>query len=99
MTKKRFTLLSSANEYVRNTSLVKFCYADINCGLKSKWTDEVREDTEFSYSTAKTHSNYFQIIFKNAHRSFSFALFLAHALLMLNFFMIKTNNMKITVKI
>ena len=67
MTKKRFTLLSSANEYVRNTSLVKFCYADINCGLKSKWTDEVREDTEFSYSTAKTHSNYFQIIFKNAH--------------------------------
>ena len=26
LTKKWFTLLLSANEYVRNTSLVKFCY-------------------------------------------------------------------------
>ena len=47
LTKKRFTLLSSANEYVRTTRLVKFCYADINCRLKIKWSDEICEDTFF----------------------------------------------------
>ena len=34
LTKKRFTHLLSANEYVRNTILVKFCSADINCRFK-----------------------------------------------------------------
>ena len=34
LTKKRFTHLLSANEYVRNTILVKFCSADINCSFK-----------------------------------------------------------------
>ena len=47
LTKKRFTLKVYSNEYVRNTSLVKFCYDDINCRLKIKWSDEVREDTIF----------------------------------------------------
>ena len=44
---KKFTLLSSANQYVRNTSLVKFCYADINCRPKIKWREEDRENTFF----------------------------------------------------
>ena len=47
LTKKRFTLLSHANEYVRNTSLVKFCYTDINCRFKIKWSDEICKDTFF----------------------------------------------------
>ena len=46
-TKRRFTLLLSANEYVRNTSLVKFGYADIKCRLKIKRSDENREDSFF----------------------------------------------------
>ena len=47
LTKKRFTLLSSANEYVRNASLVKFCYANINCRLQIKWRDNIRVDNFF----------------------------------------------------
>ena len=47
LTKKKFTLLLSANEYVRNTSLAKFWLADINFRLKIKWNDENREDTFF----------------------------------------------------
>ena len=50
LTRKRFTLPSSANECVRNTSLVKFCYTDINCRLKIKWSDEIREDTFFKHT-------------------------------------------------
>ena len=30
LTKKRYTVLSSANDYVKDMSVVKFCYADIN---------------------------------------------------------------------
>ena len=47
LTKKKFTLLLSANEFVRNTSLVKFWLADINCRLKIKWSNKNREDTLF----------------------------------------------------
>ena len=49
LTRKRFTLPSSANEHVRNTNLVKFCYTDINCRRKIKWSDEIREDTFFKH--------------------------------------------------
>ena len=47
LTKKRFSLLSSANEYVKNVGLARFCYADINCRLKVKWNDENRQDSFF----------------------------------------------------
>ena len=47
LTKERFTLLSRTNEYVRNTSLVKFYYTDINCRFKIKWSDEIYKDTFF----------------------------------------------------
>ena len=40
-------MLLSANEYVKNKSLVRFCYADINWRLKIKWSGENREDTFF----------------------------------------------------
>ena len=48
LTEKWFTLLSSANEYVTNTSSIKFCYAeyaDINCRLKVKWSNGIGENT------------------------------------------------------
>ena len=45
LTKKRFSLLSSANEYVKNVGLARFCYAGINCRLKVKWNDENRQDS------------------------------------------------------
>ena len=45
LTKKRFTFLSNANEYMKNTRLIKFCYADINCRLKIKWSNKICEDT------------------------------------------------------
>ena len=47
LAKKRFTLLLSANECVRNMSFIKFCCADINCRLKIKWHDKNREDAFF----------------------------------------------------
>ena len=42
---KKFTFQLSANDFVRNTSLVKFCYADVNCRLKIRRSDENCEDT------------------------------------------------------
>ena len=47
LTKKIFTPLLSANEYARNTSLVKAFYADINYRLKIKWSNKTRKDTFF----------------------------------------------------
>ena len=47
LTKKRYNLLMSANKYVADIDRVKFCYADINCRLKVKWSDESFDDDFF----------------------------------------------------
>ena len=47
LTKKRYSVLSDANDYVKDVSMIKFCYADVNCRLKIKWSDENKEDTFF----------------------------------------------------
>ena len=47
LTKARYNLLKQANEYVKNMTDVKFCYADVNCRLKVKWVNESRQDNFF----------------------------------------------------
>ena len=49
LTKKRYNLLVSANRFVANINSVKFCYVDINCRPKIKWSDDSLND-EFFYS-------------------------------------------------
>ena len=49
LTKKRYDLLMSANNHVANIDKIKFCYADINCRLKVKWSDDSLND-EFFHS-------------------------------------------------
>ena len=39
LTKKRYSLLRKANDFVRNRDEVLFCYTGINRRLKLKWTD------------------------------------------------------------
>ena len=48
LTKRRYKLLQDANSLVKDNREVKFCYADINCRLKVKWNDNLREDNLFS---------------------------------------------------
>ena len=58
LTKKRHNLLVSGNKCVSNIDSVKFCYADVNCGLKMKWKDELVNDTFFySLTELKSHVN------------------------------------------
>ena len=40
LTKKRYSVLKLANDYVKSFDHVKFCLADINCRLKVKWDDD-----------------------------------------------------------
>ena len=48
LTKSRYMLLVHANKVVKRNLDIKFCYADINCGLKIKWVDESIGDKFFS---------------------------------------------------
>ena len=48
LTKKHHSLLRKANDLVRNRDEVLFCYADINCRLKIKWTDQSKQEKLFS---------------------------------------------------
>ena len=48
LTKKHHSLLRKANDLVRNRDEVLFCYTDINCRLKVKWTDKSRQRKFFS---------------------------------------------------
>lgn len=48
LTKRRHTLLTNANKFVADDDQVKFCFVDINCRLKIKWSDERRDDSFFS---------------------------------------------------
>ena len=43
--KKRYNLITSANKIVQNIESVKFCYIDVNCRPKIKWSvDSVNDD-------------------------------------------------------
>ena len=48
LTKKRYSLLMSANKFVANHDSVKFCYADINFRRKIKWSDDSVSDAFFN---------------------------------------------------
>ena len=47
LTKKRYALLTDANELVIDSNVAMFCYCDINCRPKVKWNDEGRKDCFF----------------------------------------------------
>ena len=46
--KSRYTLVTDANKVVKQKPDIKFCYADINCQFKFKWTDEYVDNELFS---------------------------------------------------
>ena len=48
LTKKRHSLLKSANNLVKDVDRILFCYADINCRLKIKWKNDSRKDYFFT---------------------------------------------------
>ena len=48
LTKSRFNLLKKANEHVDEVPTIRFCYADVNCRLRVKFSDENQEDLFFS---------------------------------------------------
>ena len=48
LTKSRYELLKTANDYVTEVPSIKFCHMDINCHLKEKINDGNHKDIFFS---------------------------------------------------
>lgn len=44
VTKSEFALLRKTKEHVKEVPNIKFCYADVNCGLTVKISDESQRD-------------------------------------------------------
>ena len=54
LTKSRYDLLKNANNYVKEIPTIRFCYVDVNCRLKFKFTGEDQDDF-FSSSMDELH--------------------------------------------
>ena len=48
LTKSRYDLLNNANNHVKEIPTIRFCYVDVNCRLKVKFTSEDQDDVFFS---------------------------------------------------
>ena len=48
LTKSRYVLLNNANNHLKETPVIRFCYVDVNCRLKVKFTGEDQDDVSFS---------------------------------------------------
>ena len=48
LTKSRYDLLNNANNRVKEIPIIRFCYVDVNCRPKVKFTGEGLDDVFFS---------------------------------------------------